>query len=235
MADGRQERGKSVSWRRRHSLGEWLELAVLLAGSLFFLFYRPFAHLPGLRSFEERHGGYNFDAEVYFVIWGAWIVCKSLYRHFFRRGQGAAERAALRDALRHGRVQRMPLWARWLFILCFLGLIVLGWMVPPPHRTRLLALGVPLFLLFCAVELNLVMHPGETLLPDPRDELLAFFRSRMLQAGYVAAIAALAALYLVYLFAPAYIGLLLPLVLAACLLVPSLVYIRLDRRAAADG
>lgn len=57
----------------------------------------------------------------------------------------------------------------------------------------------------------------------------------MLQAGYVAAIAALAAMYLVYLFAPGYMGLLLPLVLAVCLLVPSLVYIRLDRRAAADG
>jgi len=204
----------------------------MLAGFLFFLFYRPFAHLPGFQSFEERHGGYNFDVGAFFVIW---IIGKSLYLYFFRRGRGAAERAALRDALRHGRVKRMPLAARWLFILSFLGLVILGWSAPPPHRTSILVLGVPLFLLFCAVELNLVVHPGETLLPDPRDELLAFFKSRMMQAGYVAAIAALAALYLAYLFAPAYIGLLLPLVLAACLLVPSLVYIRLDRRAAADG
>jgi hypothetical protein len=230
MTDGRQGRGKSFSWRRRRSLGEWIELALLLAGFLFFLYYRPFAHMPGFQSFEERHGGYKFDADAYFVIWSTWIICKSLYLHFFRRGQGAAERAALRDALRHGRVKRMPLWARWLFILCFLGLVILGWTAPPTQRTHLLALGVPLFLLFCAVELNLVVHPGEALLPDPRDELLAFFKSRMLHA-----IAALAASYLVYLFAPAYIGLLLPLVLAACLLVPSLVYIRLDRRAAADG
>lgn len=233
MTDGRQGRDdEPFSWRRRRSSGDWVELALLLAGSLFFLFYRPFAHLPGFQSFEERHGGYNFDAGVFFVIW---IVCKSLYLYFFRRGRGAAERAAFRDALRRGRVKRMPLAARWLFILCFLGLVILGWLAPQPHRTRILILGVPLFLLFCAVELNLIMHPGETLLPDPRDELLVFFKSRMLQAGYVAAIAALAASYLVYLFAPGYMGLLLPLVLAACLLVPSLVYIRLDRRAAADG
>ena len=196
------------------------------------VFYRPLAHLSAFQTFEERHGGYLFDDTVYIALW---VIGKALYLYFFRRGQGAAERAVVREALRQGRVRRMPLAARWLFILCFLGLVILGWMAPAPHRARMLVLGVPLFLLFCAVELNLVMHPGETLLPDPRDELLAFFRSRMLQAGYVAAIAALAATYLVYLFAPAYMGLVLPLVLAACLLVPSLVYIRLDRRAAADG
>jgi len=203
-----------------------------MAGCLLVIFYRPLAHVSAFRAFEERHGGYLLDDFVFVAISS---VGQFLYMHFFRRGEWAADQAALRGALRQGRVKRIPLWARWLFILCFLGLIVLGWMAPPPHRTRLLALGVPLFLLFCAVELNLVVHPGEALLPDRRDELLAFFKARMLQAGYVAAIAALAALYLAYLFAPACIGLLLPLVLAACLLIPSLVYIRLDRRAAADG
>lgn len=233
MKDGRQARdGAPFQWRRRHSRGEWVAFVLFLAGFLFCLYYRPFAHLPGFESFEERHGGYNFDVGVYFI---GWILGKSLYLYYFRREKVAGERAAFTNALRHGRVKRMPLAARWLFILCFLGLVILGWMAPQPHRTRLLALGVPLFLLFCAVELNLVMHPGETLLPDPRDELLTFFKSHMLQAGYVASIAALAASYLVYLFAPGYIGLALPLVLAACLLVPSLVYIRLDRRAAADG
>ncbi|HEX5460491.1 MAG TPA: hypothetical protein VFX20_11025 [Steroidobacteraceae bacterium] len=233
MKEGRPGRSDApFGWRRRQSRGEWVELGLFLAGFLLVIYYRPFAHLSALRAFEERHGGYLLDDFFFVAIWS---VGKLLYLHFFRRGEWAADQAAFRGALRQGRVKRMPLWARWLFILCFLGLIILGWTAPPPHRTRLLALGVPLFLLFCAVELNLVVHPGETLLPDPRDELLAFFKSRMLQAGYVAAIAALVALYLVYLFVPAYIGLVLPLVLAACLLVPSLVYIRLDRRAAADG
>jgi hypothetical protein len=203
-----------------------------MAGLLLVIFYRPMAHMSAFRAFEERHGRYLLDDFVFVAIWS---LGRFLYWHFFRREQQAAERAAFRDALKHSRVQRAPLWVRWLFIVCFLGLVILGWLAPQPHHTRLLALGVPLFLLFCAVELNLVVHPGETLLPDSRDELLAFFKSRMMQAGYVAAIAALAASYLVYLFAPAYIGLLLPLVLAACLLVPSLVYIRLDRRAASDG
>ena len=125
--------------------------------------------------------------------------------------------------------------ARWLFILSTLGLVIFGWVAPEPHRTHILALSVPLFLLFCAVELNVIVRPGETLLPDPGDELLAFFKARMLQAGYVASIAALVALYLTYLFAPAYVGLLLPAVLTACLLVPSLVYNRLDRQAGRDG
>ena len=234
MKEGRQGRSEApFYWRgRRRSWGGRVEFILFVAGCLLVIFYRPVAHVSAFRAFEERHGRYLLDDFVFVAIW---CVGRLLYLHFFRRGQWVADQADIRAALRQDRVKRMPLWGRWLLILCFLGLIILGWMAPPPHHTRLLALGVPLFLLFCAVELNLVMHPGETLLPDPRDELLAFFKSRMLQAGYVAAIAALAAAYLVYLFAPAYIGLLLPLVLAVCLLVPSLVYIRLDRRAAADG
>jgi hypothetical protein len=223
----------SFGWRRRHSRGNWVELVLFLAGATLVIYYRPLAaHFSAFRTFEERHKVFDVEDFIYVAIW---IIGKCLYVYFFGREKWAAEQAVLRGALREGRVQRMPLWARWLFILCFLGLVIVGWMAPQPHHIRILEPAVPLFLLFCAVELNLVVHPGEALLPDPRDELLAFFKSRMLQAGYVAAIAALAALYLVYLFAPAYIGLLLPLVLAACLLVPSLVYIRLDRRAASDG
>lgn len=75
----------------------------------------------------------------------------------------------------------------------------------------------------------------DTLMPDARDELLMFFKARMLQAGYVTGIAVLAALYLIYLLAPAYIGLLIPVGLAICLLVPGLVYRHLDRQAATDG
>lgn len=234
MKDGRRERSDApLEWRRRRrGRGEWLEFVLFLTGCMLVIYYSPLAHLSAFRAFEERHGGSIVDDTVFAAIW---IVGKLLYLSLFRRGRGAAERAALRDAVRHGRLKRMPPAARWLFILCFLGLVILGWMAPQPHRTRILVLGVPLFLLFCAVELNIVVHPGETLLPDPRDELLTFFKLHMLQAGYVASIAALAASYLLYLFAPGYIGLALPLVLAACLLVPSLVYIRLDRRAAADG
>jgi hypothetical protein len=125
--------------------------------------------------------------------------------------------------------------ARWLLILCTLGLVILGWIAPEPFRGRILAVAVPLFLLFCAVELNCIVHPGETYFPDPRDELLAFFRARMLRAGYVASIAALAVLYLTYLFVPMYLGLLLPVVLTACLLVPGLVYNRLDHQAESDA
>jgi len=233
MKEGRPGRSDaSFGGRRRRSRGDWVEFILFLAGAMLVIFYRPLAHFSAFRAFEQRHDVFDIEIFVYVSIW---IIGKCLYVVFFGRGKWATEQAVLRKALREGRLQRMPLAARWLFILCFLGLVILGWVAPQPHHSRILALAVPLFLLFCAIELNLVVHPGETLLPDPRDELLAFFKSRMLQAGYVAAIAALAALYLVYLFAPAYIGVVLPLLLAACLLVPSLVYIRLDRRAAVDG
>jgi hypothetical protein len=53
----------------------------------------------------------------------------------------------------------------------------------------------------------------------------------MLKVGYVAAILALAALYLTSLFASAYLGLIVPIALTICLLVPGFIYDRLDRQA----
>lgn len=218
--------------RRPHNWRRWLETALLLTGSLLVLRYAPFARVFGFKSFEARHGGYQFDFYIYMA---AWVIGKSIYLYFFRRKQLATERAVYRDALRRGRVKRMSFAARWLFILGTLGLVIFGWIASGPDRTHLLAVAVPLFLLFCAVELNFIVHPGETVFPDPRDEFLAFFKARMLQAGYIASIAALVVLYLTSLFAPGYLGLLLPVVLTACLLVPSLVYNRLDHHAGSNG
>jgi ABC-type transport system involved in cytochrome c biogenesis permease subunit len=103
-----------------------------------------------------------------------------------------------------------------------------------PDGTRLLVIGVPMLLLITAVELMMVLHPGDAVLPDPHDELLMFFRSRMLAAGYSVAVLSLAALYVVSLFELRYLEMLLPVVLALTVLVPGLVYRRLDRRAGAD-
>jgi hypothetical protein len=214
------------SWSR------WIETALLVIGQLFVLRYTPFARVFGFESFEARHGSYMLDSLIYMA---AWVVGKSIYSYFFRREQQATELAAFKDALRYGRVKRMSFAARWLFILCTLSLVIFGWIASGPDRARLLAVAVPLFLLFCAVELNIIVHPGEAVFPDARDELLAFFKARMLQAGYVASIAALVVLYLIALLAPRYVGLLLPAVLTACLLVPSLVYNRLDHQAGSDG
>lgn len=205
---------------------------MLIAGNLLVLRYAPFAHVFGFEAFEARHGGYMLDVSVYNAVW---IVGQSIYLYLFRRKQMAAESAAFRDDLRHGRVKRMSFAARWLFILFTLGLVVLGWIAPEPHRRYILAVGLPLFLLFCAIELNFIVHPGEAVFPNPRDELLTFFKARMLQAGYITSIAALVVLYLTYIFTPMYVGLLLPAILTVCLLVPTLVYIRLDRQAGSDG
>jgi hypothetical protein len=85
------------------------------------------------------------------------------------------------------------------------------------------------------LELSTVLRPGDSVLPDPRDELLLFCRARMLKAGYVTAIVALAGLYLTSLFASQYIGLLIPIVLTVSLLVPALVYRRFDQQADSGG
>lgn len=62
-----------------------------------------------------------------------------------------------------------------------------------------------------------------------------FFRARMLKAGPVTATAALVGLYLTSGFATQYVGFLLPIVLTVSLLVPVLVYHRLDRQVETDG
>jgi hypothetical protein len=129
----------------------------------------------------------------------------------------------------------MPLAARCVFLLGTLGLVCIGWYAPEPHSTKILALAVPLFLLFATLELSIVLRPGDAVLPNPRDELLMFFRARMLKAGYVTAIAALVGLYLTSLFATQYVGLLIPIVLTVSLLVPALVYRRLDHQAETGG
>lgn len=233
MANERRIRGVTPLRKQQPPRGgRWVGFALLLTGCALIPFYMPFARLFGFESFEARHGGGLFDFGIFIVLWS---IGKALYLYVFRRRESAAELAAAKDAVAHGRMKRMSLAARWLFIVCTLALVILAWTAPEPHRTHILTISVPLFLLFCAVELNFIVHPGETLLPDPRDELLAFFRARMLQAGYIVAIAALAVLYLIDLVAPKSVGLLLPLVLAACLLVPSLVYKRLDRQAESDG
>jgi len=71
-------------------------------------------------------------------------------------------------------------------------------------------------------------------LGDPHDELLNFFKARMLQAGYTTAMLSVSALFLVSLFTPKYVGVLLPVVLTISLLAPAIVYVRLDRQAGTD-
>jgi hypothetical protein len=100
--------------------------------------------------------------------------------------------------------------------------------------TPFLMLGGPVLLLFAVEELNIILRPGNSVLTNPRDELLVFFKARSLQVGYSIAILSMAILYFVSLFATRYVGALLPVGLTITLLAPSLFYSRLDRRAGAD-
>jgi len=215
--------------KKRLTIDFW----IFIAGASLVIYFRPFAHLfPDLEAYEGLHRDTWPEMVIYAT---AWALAKTIYPWGFRREEQHREIDLIKEDIKRGRITRPSFAVRWLFILCMLALVSLGWFGTGPYRTHLLALAVPLFLLFVAMELNIVIHPGESLIPDARDELLTFFKTRMLQAGYITAVATLAVLYLIYLFAPDYVGLVLPVVLVLCLLVPALVYRRLDHRAAADG
>ena len=209
------------------TLRRWISLTIQSAAYVLVIYYRPFANLPGIEAFEVHHGVWPEVA----ILSGVLMVLtalKEVYLGIFRRSEQRAEFASLKEALLQGRVQRMSMAARCIFLLGALALVSVGWF---PIGTRILAIAVPLFLLFAAVELTCIIYPGETLHPDPHDELLLFFRARMLKVGYVTAILALTALYVASLFASPYMGLLLPIALTVSLLVPAFVYRRLDRQA----
>jgi hypothetical protein len=151
--------------------------------------------------------------------------------YIFRRKQRSAEQLRFREDLRAGRVQRISLATRCAVMLASLGLVVTGSLVE--DGTIFLMLGGPVLFLFAVEEFNIIMRPGDSVLTNPRDELLAFFKARSLQLGYSIAILSLAVLCLVGLFATRYVGVLLPVALTVSLLAPSLLYSRLDRRAGA--
>ena len=216
--------------RRRLGVAGALELVALAIAIGLVARYTPFARVFGFEGFEQRHGlwpEFVITATLHSVV-------KSLYGLLFKREQQRAERAALREAIVQGRMKRMSLTGRSLLMLLALALVVGGSLLPGPEGPRLLVIGVPMLLLFAAAELMTILHPGDAVLPDPHDELLLFFKSRMLAVGYTVAVSSLAALYVVGLFAARYVEMLLPFVLALSVLVPGLVYRRLDRRAGAD-
>jgi hypothetical protein len=222
------ERNSRRSMRRRWTLEEVLVMAVEVSLLMAVIWYRPLAHL-GLAGFEARH-----DTWPEFVAAGVLLMLvRSAYLHFFRRQENRAELAALRADILSGRMKRMSLAARCVALLLALTLLVGGTLMGPGGK-GLLIIGVPMFLLFGAAELNVVLHPGDSVLPDPHDELLLFFKARTLQVGYCTAILSLAVLYIVSLFGTRYLGLLVAVVLALSLMVPAFAYRRLDRRAGPD-
>jgi di/tricarboxylate transporter len=208
----------------------WIQIAA--AGTAYSLaaHYRPFAHWFDFTAFEERHGAWP---EMLLML-PLLIAAKALYPRIFRQSTASADLEATKQQVAQGRVKRPPLSVRSVFLLGALALVSLGWYAPEPHGGRILAIAVPLFLLFAAIEFSAVVRPGDSVLPDPRDELLLFFRARMLKVGYVTAILALISLYLVSLFANTYVGLLLPFVLTISLLTPAFLYSRLNRQAGPD-
>ena len=217
--------------RARHRLGywrdvgfTWIDVALAAAASLALRFI--FGHFLWFQRFDARH---NFWAELTPI----WVVCIS-FPLFFRRKARLAEQAAFREDLRQGRVKRMSLASRSAVMLVSLALVVMGSLTQGPYESICLVLGVPALLLFAAEEFNIILRPGDSVLTDRHDELLAFFRARTLQVGYSVAILSLVTVYLVSLLASRYVSVLLPIVLTISLLAPSLFYNRLDRRAGTD-
>ncbi len=183
-----------------------------------------FAHLPWFQRFQERHG---FWTQLLF----AWVSIPLIF--IFRRRQRLTDQLRFREDLRAGRVMRMSLAMRCAVMLIALVMVVSGSLIE--HGTLLLMLGGPVLLLFAVEEFNIILRPGNSVVTDPRDELLAFFKARSMQVGYAIAILSMAILCLVSVFATRYVGALMPVGLTLSLLAPSLCYSRLDRRAGSDA
>jgi hypothetical protein len=196
-------------------------LVVLICGMLRVVL----EHAAWYRSFEERHDFWAFAIPTWVVI-----VLTTL---MFQRVQ-RSDWEAYRHDLRRGRVKRMSFAARASALLIALALVVAGELVPSSIRAACLLLGVPLLLFFGLQELVIILRPGDFVFPNPRDELLAFFRARTLQAGYGVASLSLAALLILGLVAPHYVALVLPILLTVTVLTPSFLFNRLDRQAGAD-
>jgi hypothetical protein len=201
-----------------------IEYALIIAASILLRFI--LTHFSWFQSLEERHG---FWAQLVPV----WIVVFP-FLYFFQRKQRLAEMQAYREDLRQGRLRRMSLASRCAVILIALGLVVTGSLIQGPDGTLCLLLGVPVFFLFAAAELAMILRPGNSVSGNPHDELLNFFKARMLQAGYTSAMLSISAVYLLSLFTTKYVGVLLPVVLSVSLLAPAFVYRRLDRQAGED-
>jgi hypothetical protein len=211
---------RTLAWDHPVSLLMLLVPTMLFAALVQF----SFAHFSWFQRFEERHGFWTVP------LFGWAVTLPILF--IFRRKRRIADQLQFREDLRAGRVQRMSLATRCAVMLTSLGLVVTGTLVE--DGTIFLMLGGPVLLLFAVEELNIILRPGDSVLTNPRDELLAFFKARSLQVGYSIAILAMVVLCLISLFATRYLVALLPVGLTASLLAPSLFYSRLDRGAGTD-
>src|SRR5271168_2325724 len=113
------------------------------------------------------------------------VVLNLCWRYFYRRKHRLAEEQAYREDLRQGRLKRMSLASRCAVILFALGVVVTGSLIQGPDGTFYLLLGVPAFFILAVAELVTILRPGNAVAGNPHDELLNFFKTRMLQAGYI--------------------------------------------------
>lgn len=201
--------------------GAQVVLTALICGLLRVVLERFSAY----RSFAERHDFWAFLLPICLVIVPVGVMFQQLRR---------ADWNAYREDLRRGRVRRMTFISRSGVLLIALALVVVGELVPGWGRAACLLFGVPLLFIFGLEELIIILNPGDFIFPNPRDELLSFFRGRTLQAGYGVAILSLATIFILSLCAPRYVTLALPIALTATLLTPSFLFNRLDRQAGAD-
>lgn len=207
---------------------EWLHPAsqlmlLVLSMAISVLTWFVLRQFSWFATFESQHGFWAMML-CYWAIVPLW--------YFFRRKRRLADEQQFRTDFRAGRLRRPSLALRCTVMLLALGLVIAAPMVEKAEA--LLVIGVPLLMLFALEEMNIILRPGDSVRTDPHDEFLAFLKHRTLQVGYAVAIASIATLVVVSLFASQYLRALLPVALVISLLVPSLFFRRLDRRAGAD-
>lgn len=161
------------------------------------------------------------------------VVFLPLFLFVGRKSRHQAHRA-FSDALRRNQVKRASLSSRACVFLIALLLIAFALSHERHERAAFLFVGATLLGLSALYELNVLLRPGDTVTPDPHDELLVYMRARTLRFGYAISVLSLLTLSVIALFAIQYVSMAVPVALALSLLLPSMFFSRIDRRADID-
>lgn len=192
----------------------------------------------------ERLLGWQYDRSNLFspvASWPdtlAWLLVamagQTVWLRVFRKEQSRIDRERLRADLLEGRILRMPFAARIggllaSIVLAFGGMLLrqTGHVIEPAIFWTVWA-G---FLFFVLQETAFVLVPGEALVPEPDDELLAFLRGRVLKVGFATVVLSLCTISLLAIVLPIAVATVMPICLLASVFLPACLLRRLEYEA----
>jgi hypothetical protein len=224
-----QERRRAKLWSRTTlwSLLSWIAFALLLVLAFNLDIPERLGASPGLSTWLINW----FPMILLVLVWIAFLV----YRRRFRPNP-----ETLRPGVQRRLVDDYTKRQRWLLAVVIPGTLLLAFNQPQaPARDPSDWYSQAMFVGYMLVAaLMLVLGPGflnRSFRAANADELSRALRARATAFGYVCAVMALGADYLIYQFAPQMLASALPLSMAAAFVIPALYYFIADWLAGRDG